>query len=353
MGKILVVGLGPGDLAQLPFGVYQLLKKGLPIYLRTKLHPVVPALEAEGLDFYDFDQVYEANKQFETVYETIVAELLTLVENSSTDIIYAVPGHPMVAEKSVQLLLENQVGITIEIKGGKSFLDDFFQAVKIDPVEGFQLLDALDLQQDQIQTSQHVIVMQVFNDYVASDVKLTLMEIYPDEHQVALVHSAGSQDEVIEWLALYEIDRMEGVHNLTSLYVPPLELDQRIKSFATTQTYADAINGETGDIWVLEQTDKTLIPYLQEETAELMAAIENEDIDNIIEELGDVLMHVLYQTGYGERTGYFTFEDVLETLNRKLRRRHPHVFDGIKVDSIEEVDALWQKIKAEEKRNNQ
>ena len=83
----------------------------------------------------------------------------------------------------------------------------------------------------------------------------------------------------------------------------------------------------------------------------MISAIENEDIDNIIEELGDVLMQVMYQTNYGERTGYFNLEDVLETLNHKLRRRHPHVFDGVKVETVEELDALWQKIKAEEKRN--
>ena len=117
MGKILVVGLGPGDLAQLPFGVYQLLKKGLPIYLRTKLHPVVENLKSEGLMFEDFDEVYEANEQFETVYEKIVGDLLKEATISKEDIIYAVPGHPMVAEKSVQLLLENTAGIIVEIKG--------------------------------------------------------------------------------------------------------------------------------------------------------------------------------------------------------------------------------------------
>ncbi|MEG2505072.1 MAG: MazG nucleotide pyrophosphohydrolase domain-containing protein, partial [Carnobacterium sp.] len=212
-------------------------------------------------------------------------------------------------------------------------------------------LDGLDLDQNAVQMGQHVIVMQIFNEYIASDVKLTLQEIYPDDHQVALVHSAGSEAEQIDWLPLYEMDRMEGVHNLTSLYVPPLALDDRAKSFQTVQTYMDEIGGENGDIWLLEQTHETLIPYLKEETAELISAIENEDIDNIIEELGDVLMQVMYQTNYGERTGYFNLEDVLETLNHKLRRRHPHVFDGVKVETVEELDALWQKIKAEEKRN--
>src|SRR5574337_627285 len=97
--------------------------------------------------FEDFDEVYEANEQFETVYEKIVGDLLKEATISKEDIIYAVPGHPMVAEKSVQLLLENTAGIVVEIKGGQSFLDDFFTAVKVDPVEGFQLLDGLDLDQ--------------------------------------------------------------------------------------------------------------------------------------------------------------------------------------------------------------
>ncbi|WP_313469634.1 MazG nucleotide pyrophosphohydrolase domain-containing protein [Carnobacterium sp.] len=348
MGKISVVGLGPGDMAQLPMGVYRLLKGGQPIFLRTKLHPVVETLAKEGLEFDSFDAVYEANEQFEGVYDKIVAQLIAAAEKQ--DIIYAVPGHPMVAEKTVQLLLEDKQGIEVEIKGGKSFLDDLFQAVRIDPVEGFQLLDALDLKQDEIELGQHVIIMQVFNEYIASEVKLTLMEKYPDEHLVALVHAAGSQAEKVEWLPLFEIDRMQGVHNLTSLYVPPLAQDDRTKSFQTLQYYIDTITGEDGDVWIKAQTHETLLPYLKEETDEFIEAVEKEDSENMVEELGDILMQVLYHTNLGERSGYFSLEEVVETLNKKLRRRHPHVFDGIEATTAEEVDALWQKIKLEEKR---
>lgn len=348
MGKISVVGLGPGDMAQLPMGVYHLLKGGQPIFLRTKLHPVVETLAKEGLAFDSFDAVYEANEQFEGVYDKIVAQLIAAAEKQ--DIIYAVPGHPMVAEKTVQLLLEDKQGIEVEIKGGKSFLDDLFQAVRIDPVEGFQLLDALDLKQDEIELGQHVIIMQVFNEYIASEVKLTLMEKYPDEHLVALVHAAGSQAEKVEWLPLFEIDRMQGVHNLTSLYVPPLAQDDRTKSFQTLQYYIDTITGEDGDVWIKAQTHESLLPYLKEETDEFIEVVEKEDSENMVEELGDILMQVLYHTNLGERSGYFSLEEVVETLNKKLRRRHPHVFDGIEATTAEEVDALWQKIKLEEKR---
>ena len=348
MGKISVVGLGPGDLEQLPMGVYRLLKSGEPIYLRTKMHPVVSELEREGFKFHSFDAVYENNDQFEGVYDTISTELIELADKQ--DIIYAVPGHPMVAEKSVQLLLDNKKGIQIDIKGGKSFLDDLFQAVKIDPIEGFQLVDALDLKQDELEVGQHIIVMQVFNQYIASDVKLTLTEKYPDDHVVALVHAAGSKTEKVDWLPLVEIDRMEGVHNLTSMYIPPLAQDDRTKSFQTLQYYIDLITGETGDVWIKEQTHESLLPYLKEETEEFIEAVKKEDDINMVEELGDILMQVLYHTNLGERSGYFSLEEVLETLNKKLRRRHPHVFDGVEAKSIEEVEILWQEIKAKEMR---
>ncbi|SEK98220.1 tetrapyrrole methylase family protein / MazG family protein [Carnobacterium iners] len=351
MGRISVVGLGPGDLEQLPMGVYRLLKSDQPVYLRTKLHPAVSELEEEGFEFHSFDAVYENNGQFEGVYETISKELLELANNQ--DIIYAVPGHPMVAEKSVQLLLASKQGIEINIKGGKSFLDDLFQAVQIDPIEGFQLVDALDLKKDELELGQHIIIMQVFNQYIASDVKLILTEKYPDDHVVAFVHAAGSKTEEVEWLPLVEIDRMQGVHNLTSMYIPPLARDDQTKSFQTAQYYIDLITGETGDSWIKKQTHESLIPYLKEETAEFIEAIEKEDDINMVEELGDILMQVLYHTNLGERSGYFSLEEVLETLNKKLRRRHPHVFDEVEAASIEEVEILWQKIKSEEMRRKE
>jgi len=187
---------------------------------------------------------------------------------------------------------------------------------------------------------------------MAGEVKLTLMEKYPDDHKVAVIDAAGSSQEKIEWLALYEIDRFDGVHNLRSLYIPPLDQDEQVTSLSTLQYYIDRVTDpDAGDVWINEQTPQSLIRYLREETDELITAIETNDSDNWMEELGDVLAQLLYQTSSAEKEGLFTFEDVLETVNRKMRRRHPHVFDGVKATTPQEVDALWQKIKAEEKRN--
>ncbi|GAA0371030.1 hypothetical protein GCM10008932_23050 [Alkalibacterium iburiense] len=347
MHTITIVGLGPGDKDQMPIKVEKELKKHSTIFMRTKDHPAVAELEEEGLSFQTFDAIYERNeKDFNRVYESIVSTLIH--EAQSKPVLYAVPGHPMVAEKTVTELLKQYE--QVDVIGGASFLDDLFLSVQVDPIEGFQLVDSFDLNADDLQTGQHIIVMQVFNALMAGEVKLTLMEKYPADHEVAVVDAAGSKEEKVQWMPLFEIDRFDGIYNLRSLYIPPLERDEQVTSLSTLQYYIDKITSPDGDVWINEQTPQDLVTYFKEETNELIEAIENEDIDNSIEELGDVLLQILYQTNTAEKEGIFTFEDVLTEINRKIRRRHPHVFDGVKATTVEEVDALWQKIKEEEKR---
>lgn len=351
MATIQIIGLGAGALNQLPYGIYQLLDEAIQqqttIYLRTQMHPVVDTLAQKGLRYESFDAVYEQYDDFNAVYEHIYETLLQLATDNQ-HIIYAVPGHPMVAESVVQKLLQ-QTDITVDVVGGHSFVDDLCQAVSIDMIDGFQLVDALNFNVDELSLVQNVLIMQVFNDYVASDVKLTLMTRYPDDYKVALVHAAGTKEQKVDWRLLYEIDRLDGVYNLTTLFVPAMQRDDAVKSFATLQQYMDEVAQK--DIWLQQQTHHTLLPYLKEEVDEFIQAVENDDIDNMIEELGDVLWEVFFQTSVAEYEGLFNLEDVLDVLNRKIRRRHPHVFDGVTVNSIEELDAMWQTIKQQEKNS--
>lgn len=347
MHTIYIFGLGPSDLGQMPKGLYDRIIQQEQLYLRTLDHPAAMELKALGQKIHSFDALYEAyDEEFEKVYAEIVAELKELA--TTADVYYGVPGHPAVAETTVQLLL--RADVPVEIIGGKSFIDDLFAAVKIDPINGFQLVDSFDLDADKLFPGNELIVMQVFNAYMASEVKLALMEVYPPEHQVAIIDAAGSADEKVQWVPLYELDYFKGVHNLRTLYVPALSRDEAIYSFATTQSYIDEIFGEAGDVWVKEQTGADLLPYFQEELEELKAAYAKDDLDNVVEELGDLLMQILYQTAVGEKEEMFSLEEVLAGINQKIRRRHPHVFDGVKADTPEAVDALWQKIKEQEKR---
>ncbi|MDQ0999942.1 tetrapyrrole methylase family protein/MazG family protein [Neobacillus niacini] len=355
MGKTIeVLGLGAGDLEQLPLGVYKRLMNAGHVYLRTKEHPVITGLVKEGLSFTSFDSIYEKHDQFEEVYQEIVQNLL---EKAKTEqVIYAVPGHPLVAERTVQLLLEDgpKEGVDIIIGGGQSFIDAIFQSLKIDPVDGFQLLDGTLLKSSQLQIDQHIFISQVYDQFVASNIKLTLMERLPDDYEVVIVTAAGSKNERIDRVPLYELDRKVTLDNLTSVYVPPVQDEQiMLKNFSKLREIISVLRGPNGCPWDKEQTHESLKKYLIEETYEVIEAIDSGDIDHLIEELGDVLLQVMLHAQIGEDEGYFAIEDVIEVLSEKMIRRHPHVFGVEKVEDSKEVLRNWQEIKKQEKEKGE
>ncbi|WP_147535882.1 nucleoside triphosphate pyrophosphohydrolase [Bacillus marasmi] len=348
--KITIIGLGAGDLNQIPFGVYKMMLKAELVYLRTKEHPVVAELEKEGVQFISYDDVYEKHDSFGKVYEEISESLLNKAQQQS--IIYAVPGHPIVAEQTVQLLLENgpTQGIQIELAGGQSFIDAIFQALKIDPIDGFQLLDGTSLTKESLNLHQHIVIGQVYDTYVASNVKLTLMERLPDDYQIVVVSAAGSEAEQIESIPLYELDRVVKVNNLTSIYVPPVQEETILyKEFDKLREVIAELRGPNGCPWDKKQTHSSLKKYLIEEAYELIEAIGQDDIDHMIEELGDVLLQVMLHAQIGEDDGYFSINDVIESITAKMIRRHPHVFGTVEVNGVEDVLSNWNEIKTQEK----
>lgn len=348
--KISIIGLGAGDFEQLPMGVYKQLKASDHLYLRTKEHPVISELESDGLAYQSFDHIYEAHDQFDAVYEEICSFLLQ--EASKYNLVYAVPGHPLVAEKTVQLLIERaeEAGIELEINGGQSFLDSMFQALKIDPVEGFQLLDGTSLNKDELSLKQHMIIGQVYDSFVASEVKLSLMDLLPFDYKVWIVTAAGSKEEELREVPLFELDHHMRLNNLTSVYVPPVSDEALLnKSFNKLREIIAVLRGPNGCPWDKKQTHESLKKYLIEEAYELIEAIDEDDIDHIIEELGDVLLQVLLHAQIGEDEGFFSIEDIIQGLSEKMIRRHPHVFGEVEAENVDEVLQNWQSIKAEEK----
>ncbi|WP_175989765.1 nucleoside triphosphate pyrophosphohydrolase [Bacillus sp. Marseille-Q1617] len=350
MNTITIVGLGAGDLEQLPLGVYRVIKNSETLFLRTKEHPVVKDLTAEGVTFQSFDDIYEKHDRFEQVYEEITELLVSHAEKGP--LVYAVPGHPLVAEKTVQLLLELHKEGKVEVKvgGGQSFIDPLFASVGADPIDGFQLLDGTSLRLQDIHMNQQLIIGQVYDAFIASEVKLTLMELYPYDYEVKLVTAAGSKEERVETISLVELDRAAGLSNLTSLYVPAVrEMETSFKQYGTLREIISTLRGPNGCPWDREQTHQSLKKYLIEETYELLEAIDEDDIDHIVEELGDVLLQVMLHAQIGEDEGMFTMEEVIESIASKMVRRHPHVFGSVEVENTEQVTSNWEEIKQREK----
>ncbi|MGM0807311.1 MAG: nucleoside triphosphate pyrophosphohydrolase [Bacillota bacterium] len=348
--KITIIGLGAGDLDQMTLGIYRMLESAEKVYVRTIHHPAIEELMNQGKHFVAFDEIYEKHEKFEPVYEEIAETLFAQAEVEG-HVLYAVPGHPLVAEQAVQILLhksENK-GIEVSVAGGKSFLDEMYTALKIDPIEGCQILDGTSLKKDEVQIRHHLVIVQVYDNFIASEVKLTLMDKYPDDYEVTIVTAAGSVEESIKVVPLYELDQSVALNNLTAVYVPPVKEEELLyRDFAFLKNVIARLRGPGGCPWDQKQTHVTLKKYLIEEAYEVLEAIDEEDDDALAEELGDVLLQVLLHAQIGEDEGFFVLEDVIETLTEKMIRRHPHVFSDVSAEDADQVVANWDAIKSQE-----
>lgn len=348
---ITIVGLGNYDIDDLPLGIYRFLKEQQHIYARTLDHPVIASLQNE-LTFESFDSIYENNDDFASVYQQIVD---TLIEKAETgDIVYAVPGHPRVAETTTAKLLEYSAthdDVDVKVLGGKSFIDDVFAAIDEDPNDGFTLLDGTALSENVLNIRTHTLITQVYSAMVAADIKITLMERYPDDMLVKVVTGAHSTGANVVEVPLFELDRDEDIfNNLTSVFVPKVTNDEAMYQdfdFAV-QTIDRLVDDENGCPWDRVQTHESLKRYLIEESFELFEAIDNEDDWHMIEELGDILLQVLLHASIGKKEGYMDIKEIIESLNAKMTRRHPHIFGEEEAESIDDLKDIWATAKSKE-----
>ncbi|TVT26935.1 hypothetical protein FO441_10520 [Salinicoccus cyprini] len=349
MKRIEVIGLGSSDLDQMPLGVWRRLEQADRIHLRTEDHPAVSALKEKGAELVNLDHIYEQNETFEGTYQAIVDSLLAAAEHE--DVVYAVPGHPLFYETTTELLLEQekQGGLEVSVSGGQSFIDAVISAVKVPVNEGFQVLDGMTFKTRDLDHHQHTLITQVYDQYSLGEVKLSLLEYYPAETQVKIVDAAGSTHEQVISRPLHEIDHLDIQSNLLCLYIPKIE-DARLSQrdiHHMTEVF-DTLVGENGCPWDKVQTHESLERYLLEETYEVIEAIERQDDEGIVEELGDILLQVALHSAIGKKDGYFDFFDVLDSVTAKVIRRHPHVFGDASVETLDDLDRVWSEAKVKE-----
>jgi len=349
--KITVVGLGPGSKDFLTVGALEILKAGKKVILRTEKHPVVDYLKDQGIVFESFDYLYEEMGDFQAVYNSITDRLLELV--SREDIVYGVPGSPFVAEDTVQMLLDkaDKLGVRLEFVPGSSFLEALFLTLKIDPVSGLQVIDGLQLDKQIPDTDADIIVTQVYNKLLASQVKIGLMNYFHDEHPVVIIRGAGIPHlERIAHVKLYELDHIDWIDHLTSIYIPK-KVDDSVKNYTMNNLIRimGKLRSKEGCPWDKKQTHDSLKPYLIEETYEVLEALDDNDMALLEEELGDLLLQIVFHAQLASETGAFQMGDVISGICRKLVFRHPHVFGHIKVDSASGALKSWEEMKRKEK----
>jgi len=331
---------------------WEALKSCPRIFLRTEKHPTAAWLKEQGIEFRTFDVYYEEGKNFQEVYAQIAATVLK--EGDMAPLVYAVPGSPLVAEETVEMISKKakDQNLTIKIIPGMSFLDVLYVSLNINPAAGLHILDGLRLGEQKPDPLVGNIIIQVYNRLVASDVKLRLLEFYPPEHTATVIRAAGVPElQRIEKHALSNLDHLDWFDHLTSVYLPPCPQAEK-KCCYSLDPLVDVLavlRGEKGCPWDRGQTHDTLRKYLIEEAYEVIDAINSNDMHKICEELGDLLLQIVFHAQIASEKNLFDINEVIEGITEKMLRRHPHVFGDAAVSSSAEVEVNWEKIKKNEK----
>jgi tetrapyrrole methylase family protein/MazG family protein len=362
-GRVIVVGLGPADADLVGEGVRRWVE-AIPAerrFARTDRHPAVTVLGGHQ----SFDEVYERAERLDDVYPAIVASLIEAT--SAGDVLYAVPGSPLVAEQTVALLRTAASAGEVEVlvEPALSFLDLAWARLGIDPLAaGVRLVDGQRFATEAAGERGPLLVAQCDTAAVLSAIKLAVAE-GPGE-PVVVLQRLGLPDESVAEVAWDDLDREIAADHLTSIWIPHLAAPVG----AELVRFAELMRTLRAECpWDRRQTHASLRPYLVEETYEVLDVLDRlaagdaaahhgatgegtevpPEADELEEELGDLLMQVVFHATLAAEQGWFDLADVARGIHDKLVRRHPHVFGDEVAADAEAVKVTWEQIKAAEK----
>lgn len=344
MARIVVVGLGPAGADLLTAGTLAAIEHTPVRFLRTRRHPAAAVVG----DAADFDDLYESSTSFEEVYAAIV-EALAHAAAEHGEVLYAVPGSPVVAERAVELLLADE-RVDVEVLPALSFLDLAWARLGVDPVAlGARMVDGRRFEVEAAGERGPLLVGQCDQPHVLSDIKLSL----DDGPDVVVLQRLGLPDESVRTVAWDDLDREVEPDHLTSLWIPVLA-EPVAAELVRFQQLVLRLRAECP--WDREQTHASLTRHLLEETYEVLEALDHVDEDtgagfeDLEEELGDLLFQVVFHSVLAAEEGQFTLADVARGIHDKLRARHPHVFDPHPGGhDTAHLTVEWERRKVEEK----
>lgn len=349
--RVVVIGLGPGDEQYVTEHTRAEIARVPQRFVRTSRHPCAHLVA----DATAFDPIYEQADTFAAVYAEIV-ERLVAAAVAHGEVLYAVPGSPLVLEHTVRAIGADP-RVRCIVHPAMSFLDLVWARLGIDPVEAHvTLVDGHTFAVDAAALGGPLLVAHTHANWVLSDIKLAAEGASGDE-PVVILQRLGTAHEAVVNTTWAELDRTVEADHLTCVYIPHLAAPVA-GELARFHQLARTLREQCP--WDREQTHHSLVRHLLEEAYEVIDALatySSDDPDSdaaLIEELGDLLYQIEFHAVIAEQEGRFTMADVARGIHDKLVRRHPHVFgdvtaaDGGQLDT-DTVLTNWEAIKRAEK----
>jgi tetrapyrrole methylase family protein / MazG family protein len=345
--RVTVVGLGPGPRELLTVSAAEALRApGAVVFARTRLHPALSGVEPES-----FDAQYDQASSLAEVEAEIVSRLLAV----GSDVVLAVPGDGMLGESVLCAL--RAAGAEVVVVPGVPLGVGALAAVSLEGLDGAQLVEATALGGSgtrirvELNPRWPAVATGVYSRAVASDLKLTLQHVYPADHALWVVHRPGLPEARVVSVSLADLDRVDvDFDHLTHVVLAPVPVEVPTGSAHGLRAIVARLRDpRNGCPWDLEQTHRSLTPYVVEEAYEVVDAIEDADPAGLAEELGDVLLQVALHAELADQSGEFDWNDVVRLLGAKLIRRHPHIFGEVQVSGASDVVRNWEVLKAAER----
>lgn len=340
---VTIIGLGPGSRQHWTQAAYTLLHQSDELYLRTAQHPGLKELPAPT---HSFDSWYQPGSNIDDIHRQVAAEIIKLGQRDG-GVVYAVPGHPAIDEATVPYIRAQAVNLPVTLIPGLSFFDAACIALNLDRPDTLQLADAAAvaaLHHPPLETGRPALITGLVGRNLAAQLTQTLLNAYADDVSLSLIQF--TETERVWRCRLSELDSQPDLERATVLYLPAQNIHTSFSNFQETIAH---LRAPEGCPWDREQTHQSLRPYLLEETYEVLETLDANDPIALAEELGDLLLQIVLHTQIAIDAGEFKMDAVIDHINRKLLRRHPHVFGTVEVNGVAEVKTNWEAIKKAEK----
>ena len=339
MGEITVVTLGPGPRDMLTLGAVQALKGAKRLILRTARCDAADYLREIGLSFDTLDHLHEESEDFDELIARSAQAVIEAAQKGS--VCYAV--FDAAADETVKRL---RAETAVRVLPGVPLCAPYLAAAPAQETVEIQTASSL-----QVTSAQNpLLILECNSRILTGECKLQLLRWYDPDQPTLFFAPSASCERPYRAVPLCEIDRQPAYdHTCAALILPrPLIEKKRFDFFDLVRVMA-ILRGEDGCPWDREQTHQSLRKYLIEEAHEAAAAIDEEDWDHAAEELGDVLLQVVFHARVGEETGTMELSDITTHICRKMIDRHQHIFGGARCETAEAVLANWEKIKKGER----
>jgi tetrapyrrole methylase family protein/MazG family protein len=346
MNTIQIIGLGAGSIDELTIRAHKALNENIPTFARTERHPIIKKLQEE-VEIKCFDDFFEKYETFDEVYEKMTDNILELVKKHGK-INYCTAGSPYYGDiVTKKLINEYKDQINIIIIDGMSFLDKCIKLSGFSDYKAIKVLDCLEADEFSFDINSFCIVSQVYDSEMASQLKLKLMETYPDDTSILKIDVL---EDNVKKIPLFMLDQEKNYGFSTYFCILPIEISKNtVYNVTNLCRIVKILRGPDGCPWDMKQTHESIRQHVIEEAYEVVDAIDNDDVDNLVEELGDLLFQVVFHAELGSEDGYFNFSDVVTNLCKKMYSRHPHVFGNIKAVNADEALESWELSKQKEK----